>query len=93
VLNQGEIPQTNITVTCILDSGMEYVSSSGSTTGTFADGKLSFAPIAKLGAKDQVSWQVIVRAVGTGDMRFKVSAMSDALTKPVEKDEATHFYK
>ena len=93
MLNQGEIPQTNVAITCMLDSGMEYVSSSGTTTGTFADGKLSFAPIAKLGAKDQASWQVIVKATGAGDMRFKVSAMSDALTKPVEKDEATHFYK
>jgi len=93
VLNQGEIAQTSVAVTCMLDSGMEYVSSSGSTTGTFSDGRLSFAPIAKLGPKDQVSWQVIVKAVGTGDMRFKISAMSDALTKPVEKDEATHFYK
>ena len=93
VLNQGEIAQTNVALTCMLDSGMEYVSSSGTTTGTFADGKLSFAPIATLGAKDQASWQVIVKAIGTGDMRFKVSAMSDALSKPVEKDEATHFYK
>ena len=93
VLNQGEIAQSNIVLTCTLDSGMEYVSSSGTTTGTFADGKLSFAPIAKLGPKDQASWQVIVKAVGTGDMRFKISTISDALAKPVEKDEATHFYK
>ncbi len=93
VLNQGEIPQTNVAITCMLDSGMEYVSSSGTTAGTFSDGKLNFAPIDKLGAKDQASWQVIVRATGEGDERFKASVMSDQLSKLVEKDESTHFYK
>jgi hypothetical protein len=38
-------------------------------------------------------WRVVVRAVEPGDVRMKVTLTSDQLTRPVEKTEATNFYK
>jgi len=93
VTNQGSAADTNIHIICELENGMEYVSSSGSTTGTLSGNKIEFAPLSSLASKERASWQVTVRAAGVGDMRFKASLTSDQLTRPVEETEATNFYK
>ena len=93
VTNQGSAADTNIHIICELENGMEYVSSSGSTTGTLSGNKIEFAPLSSLASKERASWQVTVRAAGVGDMRFKSSLTSDQLTRPVEETEATNFYK
>ena len=95
VTNQGSDTGTNIKITCTLEEQMQYVSSTGPTAGSVsADGKtITFAPLPTLAAKAKADWKVIVKALNSGDVRFKVSMIEDCLGRPVEETEATNFYK
>jgi len=95
VTNQGSDTGTNIKVTCTLEDEMQYVSSSGPTTGSVsADGKtVTFEPLPTLASKAKATWRVVVKALNEGDVRFKVIMTEDCLRRPVEETEATNFYK
>lgn len=95
VTNQGSDTGTNIKITCTLEEQMQYVSSSGPTAGSVsADGKtVTFEPLPTLAAKAKADWKVIVKAVNSGDVRFKVTMIEDCLGRPVEETEATNFYE
>jgi hypothetical protein len=93
VTNQGSAMDTNIRLVCEFEDSMQYVSSSGPTSGTYADGKLTLAPLGSLAAKAKAKWQVKVKAISAADTRFKVIMNSDQLTRDVQETEATHFYK
>ena len=95
VTNQGSETGTNVKITCMLEDAMQYVSSSGPTKGTVsADGKaITFDPLPTLASKAEATWDVVIKALSEGDVRFKVSMSEDCLTRPVEETEATNFYK
>lgn len=93
VTNQGSEADTGIRIDCTLDSGMQYVSSSGPTTASVIGNQISFAPLPLLAPKDKVSWRVTVKASSIGDKRFKATMNSDQLERIVEETEATRFYK
>ncbi len=93
VTNQGSATDTNVRVACTLDKGMQYVSSTGPTTGTASGGAVTFAPLGALAPKQQVSWKIVVRAAEEGDVRFGVQLKSDKLTRSVDETEATNFYR
>lgn len=95
VTNQGSDTGTNIKVTCVLEDEMQYVSSSGPTTGSVsADGKtVTFEPLPTLASKANATWKVVVKALSEGDVRFKVIMTEDCLKRPVEETEATNFYE
>jgi uncharacterized repeat protein (TIGR01451 family) len=93
VTNQGSKEDTNIIITCTLESGMEYVSSSGPTTAKVMGSEITFEPLPSLAPKAQTSWQVVVKALDTGDKRFKAVMNTDQLTRSVEETEATNFYE
>lgn len=95
VTNQGSETGTNIKIVCMLENEMEYVSSSGPTTGSIsADGKtITFDPLSALASKAKAAWRVVVKALDAGDVRFKVTMTEDQLQRPVEETEATNFYK
>ena len=93
VTNQGSAADTNIKIQAELEDTMEFVSAGGVTTGSFAGGKVTFAPLASLAPKAQAIWEVKVKAVKSGDVRFRVIMNTDQLTRPVEETEATNFYK
>lgn len=97
VTNQGSLADTNIALECVLESEMEFVSSSGATMGTHSGGTITFAPLPSLAPKDRAEWRVVVRAVAAGDTRFSVSMRTDELNRqsnrPVEETEATNLYQ
>jgi len=93
VTNQGSATDSNIRISCELEDGMQYVSSSGPTTGTLSGNKIEFAPLGSLSPNERASWQVIIKAASTGDMRFKVNLTTNQLTRPVLETEATNFYQ
>lgn len=93
VTNQGSDVSTNIKITCLLEDSMQYVSSSGPTTGVLDGKTLNFSPLASLAPKAKVSWKVVIKAISSGDARFKVNMIEDCLARPVEETEATNFYK
>jgi uncharacterized repeat protein (TIGR01451 family) len=92
VTNQGSAPDTNIGLECMIEDTQTYSTSSGATTGSHADGKVTFQPLAKLDAKQRATWTVTVRGAEASDTRFKVSMTSDQLGRPVEESEATKIY-
>ena len=93
VTNQGSADDTNIKITCKLENTMMYVSSSGPTVASAVGRTITFAPLASLAPKAQAKWRLNVKAVSIGDVRLKVSMISDQLTRPVEETEATRFYE
>jgi uncharacterized repeat protein (TIGR01451 family) len=93
ITNQGSATDTNIKITGMLEPEMEFVSCGGATAGT-ADGKnITFEPLPSLAPKAKAVWEVKVKAMKAGDVRFKTVLQSDQLTRPVEKTEATRFYQ
>jgi uncharacterized repeat protein (TIGR01451 family) len=94
ITNQGTAADTSIRVICMLEQGMEYVSSSGPTEAKVDGYQISFNAVSSLAPKDKAEWKIIVKAMAAGDMRFKATLTSDQLSsRPVEKIEATTFYK
>jgi hypothetical protein len=57
----------------MIEDTQTYSTSSGATTGSHADGKVTFQPLAKLDAKQRATWTVTVRGAEASDTRFKVS--------------------
>lgn len=93
ITNQGSAPATNVKLVCDLEKEMEFVSATGKTSGKGDNAKVTFEPLASLGAKDKAVWQVVVKAKEPGDVRFKINVTSDQLQRPVEETEASNFYK
>ncbi|MDO8301967.1 MAG: hypothetical protein Q7T18_01880 [Sedimentisphaerales bacterium] len=94
VTNQGSAVDTNIRIVATMEDSIQYVSSSGATTGTSEGQKVMFEPLPSLAPKAVATWNVIVKGNKTGDTRFKVDLASDQLGKaPVIKTESTRFYE
>jgi len=93
VTNQGSAPSTNIQISCILEDNVQYVSSTGATTGTIEGNVLTFAPLKRLPRKSRATWRVTVTALKAGDVRFKVTMDTNELSRPVEETEATRVYE
>jgi uncharacterized repeat protein (TIGR01451 family) len=93
VTNQGSAAATNIRITCLLESNVQYVSSAGATSGSMEGQMVKFFPLTSLEPKARAAWRVIVTAVKPGDVRFKAVMNVDQLTRPVEETEATHVYE
>ena len=93
VTNQGSAADTNVQISCMLEESMEYVSSTGPTEAAVIGQRISFAPLASLAPKAQAKWQVTVKAIGAGDIRFKTIMNTDQLDRSVEETEATRLYE
>jgi uncharacterized repeat protein (TIGR01451 family) len=93
VTNQGSAIATNVSITCILENNVRYISSAGATAGSIRGLVVKFSPLKSLAPKDKVAWRVVVGAEKAGDVRFKVVMNVDQLTRPVEEAEATHVYE
>jgi len=93
ITNQGSAMDTSIRMSCMLEQGMEYVSSSGPTKASVNAGTISFEPLSSLSPKEKAVWKLVVKAVGAGDMRLKTILTSDQMSRPAEKTEPTTFYK
>ncbi len=92
--NQGFALDNNVRIICTIPGAQEYVSSAGATTGTLRGNTLTFAPLARLEAKQRATWTVTVRASEVASVRFGVSMNSDNLVgEPVAETEATNQYE
>jgi len=92
VTNQGSAMATNIAIVCRLEENMSFVSVSGPTQAESDGSTIRLTPLATLAAKSKATWQVRVKAVKPGDVRFHVSLTSDQLQRPVDETESTHVY-
>ncbi|MBN1456802.1 MAG: DUF11 domain-containing protein [Sedimentisphaerales bacterium] len=91
--NQGSSPDTNISIICTLEDAQQYASSSGVTTATLEGNQVKFAPLSTLAPKTKATWRVTIKAVKSGDVRFKVTMNTDQTSRPVEETESTHQYE
>lgn len=92
VVNQGSADGTNITIDCTLPAEEELVSADGPTAARVTGKAVSFAPLPSLAPRAKATYRVVIKGVGVGDVRFKVSMKSDQTTSPVEETESTHIY-
>jgi uncharacterized repeat protein (TIGR01451 family) len=91
--NQGTADDTNISIVCTLEANEQYVSSDGPTKAKANGNVITFAPLKSLAPKEAASWEVVVKAVKPGDVRFSVSMNTDQLNRPVAETEATLLFK
>lgn len=93
VTNQGSAMDHNITLVCTLEENQQFVSVSGATSGRVAGNVITLAPLAQLAPKAEAVWNVTVKNVTTGDVRFTVAMRSDNITRDVEETEATNVWR
>ncbi|MCC7192425.1 MAG: DUF11 domain-containing protein [Phycisphaeraceae bacterium] len=93
VTNQGSATGTNIKITAGLEDTMQFVSATGQTPGSASGQNVAFAALKSLAPKAAAEWKVVVKAVKTGDVRFRVEMNSDQLERPVTETEASNFYQ
>jgi len=95
VTNQGTAPLTNVKMICTMDDSdsMKFISASGPANATPTDRKIIFPVVARIDAKNRVTYKITVRAEKEGQVQFKAEVSSDEITRPLIKVETTHFYK
>ena len=91
--NTGSLPATRIKIKCFLEDSMEYVQATGATKGILKGKVLTFESLPSLEPQAEAKWRVVIKAKKAGDVRFAITVESDQLQRPVEIDEATHFYE
>lgn len=93
VTNQGSAPGTNIRVVCDMEAAQAFVSATGATA--IADSStrsVEFMPVRSLAPGAQAVWNVTVRAVEAGDVRFTTTMESDQIDRNVRETESTFQY-
>ena len=92
VLNQGAAPATNVVVSALVPAEMEVTGAAGPSAFRRDGPKVVFAP-ATVQPKQEVLYEVSVKALRAGDVRFKVDVSADQLTAgPVHREESTTIY-
>ena len=89
VTNQGFADIHNMKIAATFADQVTPVSSAqGSVSGK----NVSFPVVAKLGAKQVVTYTISVKGVSVGDSRNKIVLTSDELKTPVDEEESTTVY-
>jgi len=92
VVNQGQIPITNIRIECSMPANQGFVSGAGATAVNAREQFIRMEPLPVLAGKSEVTWKVVVKALREGDTRFRVDLGCDQLKTPVTRHEATQQY-
>jgi uncharacterized repeat protein (TIGR01451 family) len=99
IKNQGMIPATNIQVTTVIPKEMALVRARGPADNRLGkkteEGQiLIYQPVKTLAPGATVIYEVFVKALKPGDVRFKVDVTADQLRVggPVHEEESTTIY-
>jgi uncharacterized repeat protein (TIGR01451 family) len=92
VSNAGSRMETNIKLMCNVPDKMEFMSAPGSMRYHREGNAIIFEPVARLAPRSDVVYQIKVKALTPGDVRFKTQVTSTNLVEPVSKTEATRIY-
>ncbi|NDV62395.1 DUF11 domain-containing protein [Puniceicoccales bacterium CK1056] len=92
VTNQGSAPATNVRVTAQLEDEQSYVTSSGTTSARASGQTIVMNAVPSIAPGANATWQVVVKALSEGDIRFSVQLESDQMGRPVRETEATNQY-
>ncbi len=91
--NQGSSPSTNVQIAVVVEDAQEIVAASGPTSVTIEGKTATSAPLASLAPKAKATWQVTVKALKEGDVRFRATLTTAELGRNVEETEATQLYE
>jgi uncharacterized repeat protein (TIGR01451 family) len=91
--NQGSIPSTNVQITATVEDAQEIVATSGPTSVAVEGNTARSAPLATLAPKAKATWQITVKALKAGDVRFRATMTTAELGRDVEETEATQLYE
>lgn len=91
--NQGSSPSTNVQIVVAVEDTQEIVAATGPTPITIEDGTARSAPLATLAPKAKATWQITVKALKEGDVRFRAVMTTAELGREVEETEATQQYE
>ncbi|MBN2131822.1 MAG: DUF11 domain-containing protein [Sedimentisphaerales bacterium] len=91
--NQGSSSCTNVQITMAVEDAQEIVSADGPTHVTIQGNTARSAPLATLAPQAKAVWQVTVKAVRPGDVRFRATLTTAELGRSVEETEATQLYE
>ncbi len=92
VINQGSTTLTNVKIVCTLEPSQQYVSCTGATTAQAQENVITLTPLATLSPKDTAKWQIVVKSMASGDVRFTAELASDQFQRPIKETEATRQY-
>jgi uncharacterized repeat protein (TIGR01451 family) len=92
VTNTGSLEATGINVEATLTPEMEFVESTGASKSRVDGNAVVFDTLPALAPSAKATWKVRVKAVGEGDLRFRLSVKSDQLDRPVSEEESSNFY-
>jgi hypothetical protein len=99
VLNQGHIPVTNIRIKAFIPRALELTKAEGPTKYQLGEKTaehqvLLFEPLASLEAGAKAEYEVHVRALKPGDVRFTIELTADQLKAggPVREQESTTIF-
>lgn len=93
VTNQGSAPDEQVVVVIELPAQEEFVSATGPTNFEASGKMVKFAPVATIGAKQTISYRVVVKAVSQGDARFVTKVTTVRKTEPIQEVESTTVYE
>jgi uncharacterized repeat protein (TIGR01451 family) len=91
--NQGSSPSTKVQITVAVEDAEEIVAVSGPTPVTVEGKTARSEPLATLAPKAKATWQVTVKALKAGDVRFRAAMTTAELGRNVEETEATQLYE
>jgi len=89
VTNQGTADDNNVTIVANFPKEVTPVTAQG---GSVSGQVVKFAPVPRLGAKQQVTYTIVGKGAQPGDARIKVELNSDQLKTPVTEEESTTVY-
>lgn len=89
VTNQGFADVHNVKIAATFGEQVLPVST---PQGTVSGKTASFPVVATLGAKQAVTYTVVVKGASVGDSRNKITLTADELKTPVEEEESTTVY-
>ncbi|MBN1506008.1 MAG: DUF11 domain-containing protein [Sedimentisphaerales bacterium] len=91
--NQGSSPSTDVQIAVAVEDAQEIVATSGPTPVTVEGNTARSAPLATLAPKAKATWQITVKALKAGDVRFRATMTTAELGRDVEETEATQLYE
>jgi uncharacterized repeat protein (TIGR01451 family) len=91
--NTGSKTETDIKLVGILPDKMQFKTATGPTRFQIKNREIVFEPLPKLEPKAEAIYRITVKAVATGDVRFKAQITSASLTEPVTEMESTRIYE
>jgi uncharacterized repeat protein (TIGR01451 family) len=92
VNNAGSKMESDIRLVCVLPDKVEFKSAQGPSRYHFEGNVVLFDPVTKLAPRGDVVYQVKVKALAPGDLRFRAQVNSSNMVEPVIQVRAIRVY-